>query len=218
MKKIIHFFLVFLFLFLSCPIAYGNEVADISREGSIQISLKNEQGKNISDIELSLYKVADVRVDNGYIFEYAQEFASLQADIDTNLAKVEYINQLSDYVKKNQVPALAKINTSSSTVAFEHLPMGLYLVAQTNQVPGYASTNPFLITIPFRHEDGSLSYDVDATPKTSILQKVEEAKVIRDKRLPQTGQLWWPVWVLLGVGIILCTLGVLGKRHEKIHI
>ena len=34
-------------------------------------------------------------------------------------------------------------------------------------------------------------------------------------RLPQTGQLWWPVPVLLAGGLALCAAGVLGRRKKR---
>ncbi len=213
MKKILNFFLVVLLLLWSAPLASAREVADITREGSIQISLQDAQGKKVSGIELSLYKVADVIVDNGYIFEYTPEFSGVQTDIDSNLDKVEYVQQLAEFAKTNRVPALDKITTANNTVSFSHLKMGLYLVRQTNQVTGYVSTNPFLITIPFRNADGSLSYDVDANPKTSVLEKIIPPKL--DKKLPLTGQLWWPVWVLVGAGFILCLAGIIGKKRKN---
>lgn len=218
MRKLLHFFLAFLFLFLSYPLAQAhNEVADITREGSIQVSLKDAQGKTISGIELSLYKVADVIVDNGYIFKYSRDFSQVQTNIDANISKPEYAKQLSDYAKANNLPAMARVTTNNSKVAFAKLKMGLYLVRQTNQVKGYANTNPFLVTIPFRNADGSLSYDVDSSPKTGVLAKVAP-KLVRDKKLPLTGQLWWPVWVCVGVGFVLCVVGVVGKRNANIKV
>lgn len=35
-----------------------------------------------------------------------------------------------------------------------------------------------------------------------------------DTKLPQTGQLWWPVPVLLSVGLLLVLIGVLRRRRD----
>ena len=34
-------------------------------------------------------------------------------------------------------------------------------------------------------------------------------------KLPQTGQLWWPIWLLAGVGILLITGGIVMKKRGK---
>lgn len=218
MKKILNLFLVSLFLFLSCQNVIAKEVADINKEGSIHISLKNENGESVNGVGLSLYKVADVTVDNGYIFNYSSKFNAINIDINSNLSKVEYVNKLVDHIKNNGIEAEVSITSNGDNVKFSNLKMGLYLVVQNNSLEGYTSMNPFLVTVPFRNTDGSLSYDVNATPKTSVLKKVERitpTQVIENK-LPLTGQLWWPVWVLFCLGILFLSVGFIGKRNENI--
>lgn len=37
---------------------------------------------------------------------------------------------------------------------------------------------------------------------------------LTDARLPQTGQLWWPVWALIGAGVVLVAAGIVRKRKQ----
>ena len=49
----------------------------------------------------------------------------------------------------------------------------------------------------------------------------KNAAVASANRLPQTGQLWWPVWVLAGIAAVLLILGLIlrlsGKKDMKGH-
>ena len=42
-----------------------------------------------------------------------------------------------------------------------------------------------------------------------------EAGVLGDRLLPQTGQLWWPLPVLIILGIILFIAGIRMNRKER---
>lgn len=39
--------------------------------------------------------------------------------------------------------------------------------------------------------------------------------VENEKKLPQTGQLWWPVGILLSAGAILLVAGLVMKKRSK---
>lgn len=42
-----------------------------------------------------------------------------------------------------------------------------------------------------------------------------EGSVLGASRLPQTGQLWWPVWLMAGAGSLLILLGLFSRRKAK---
>ena len=42
-----------------------------------------------------------------------------------------------------------------------------------------------------------------------------EGSVLGASRLPQTGQLWWPVWLMAGAGSLLILLGLSSRRKAK---
>ena len=42
-----------------------------------------------------------------------------------------------------------------------------------------------------------------------------ETTVEDEKKLPQTGQLWWPVGILLSAGAVLLAAGLVMKKRSK---
>ena len=99
---------------------------------------------------------------------------------------------------------------------FEDLPTGLYLIIQETPSTGYSSINPFLVSVPFW--DGSqYQYDVDAKVKTELtLEPSKPTEPDKEdsgsdykppQKLPQTGQLTWPIPVLTVAGMVLFALG-----------
>ncbi|MFK7722694.1 LPXTG cell wall anchor domain-containing protein [Pilosibacter sp. HC1M1C21] len=46
-------------------------------------------------------------------------------------------------------------------------------------------------------------------------QRDDETTVENEKKLPQTGQLWWPVGILLSAGAILLGGLVMKKRSKE---
>ena len=107
----------------------------------------------------------------------------------------------------------------SGVVSFDGLEVGLYLVVQTGTGKGDEAytIDPFLVTIPLKGSDGALIYDVDATPKVGIKPNETPPKKTpppkRPPKLPQTGQLWWPVFVGAAAGIILLVSGIMNKKR-----
>ena len=46
-------------------------------------------------------------------------------------------------------------------------------------------------------------------------QETEKTEPTDSGRLPQTGQLWWPLPVMLAAGLILLVCGIDQKRKER---
>ncbi|EJX03860.1 collagen binding protein [gut metagenome] len=70
-------------------------------------------------------------------------------------------------------------------------------------------------------ESDNAGYTVTSTGDTGIVKAGEILQVMfentldhpEEPNLPQTGQLWWPVISLLGVGVLLVLLAIFGKKH-----
>lgn len=133
-----------------------------------------------------------------------------------------------------QPDAAAKIQ--DGIVSFGNLKAGLYLVLQEESGEGHA-INPFLISIP----DAEGNMNVTAKPKLGITSltihdvpdKPSETESPKPGtsgaydpsssgngnssagRLPQTGQLWWPVPVLSACGIVLILSGETLRRRQR---
>ena len=193
----------------------GNWPVDVDKTGSISVNMK--AGGN-----LVLYKVADVAVDDGYKFALTDAFKGVTGAASVT-QKINDEKQISDasmavtlasYATTSKAASVdTKSAAADSTLKFENLPVGLYLVTQTKAAKGYQKMSPFLVSLPGANN----ALDVNATPKMSLKK---EPKPPKDKtpppsKLPQTGQLWWPVFVLAAAGMLLMFAGLLLKRHDS---
>ena len=102
---------------------------------------------------------------------------------------------------------------------FENLSLGLYLITQEKAAPGYNKTSPFLVSVPY-NDDGEYKHNISINSKTEPEKKPPEKPHKPGKpsdKLPQTGQLNWPVPVLAAGGLLLMVVGYLLQREKKHH-
>ena len=136
----------------------------LSRKGSIEVTLYDHQNDTaLRGGKLTLYKVADVTRSKGDLkFSYTEDFKGCGITLgdltdSTLAARLEA-----------KLPAGAQGTTRTvseeGTAAFTKLPLGLYLVVQTEASKGYEAVNSFLVSLPMADESGWL-YTVDASPK-----------------------------------------------------
>ncbi len=206
--------------------AAENEMPDPDRVGSISITFTDpDTRKPVSgDNRIALYKVADVKVENGFKFVYVDGFSSigeapatdeeLNADLAARLSKLATEKGIApDYAEQ-------KIGEDGN-VTFTGLKVGLYLAVQTYRGSGNPSfaISPFLITIPNKSADGKLVYDVDASPKVDVSKSTTPTpppeKHKPPRKLPQTGQLWWPVMTLGLAGAAMILFGLIRKKKNE---
>lgn len=223
---------------------YSAEV-DPDATGSIHLTLQTASGAPVSGGQLSLYQVGQLEpVSGGYRYEYTKAFASCD-DALTNdrieSAGTSYINELVA-LSKNAKAVGVQTAQSDGTVSFDNLKVGVYLVVQTKVADGYEDTNPFLVTIPMK-QDGKLVYDVNATPKVGTVTPGSSSSsssssstssgtpgtpgtpggntpgtpgsTVPGGMLPQTGQLWWPVWLFGIVGAAFVIAGLALRRGSR---
>ena len=185
---------------------------------------------------LSIYTVATVKEENGYKFDISGgSFASSEVvkDIpDMNSDELDKNNAtIAEALEKNIAGVEGKtVDVADGACKFENLTPGLYLVLQSKPSDGGVKINPFLVSIP--GENGS--YDIVATPKKGIeVPPTTTPKTTPTPTpgkpgtpgtpssgsktvLPQTGQLWWPVPVLCGIGLALLVGGIALKRKKTV--
>lgn len=206
--------------------ASSTEMPDLDRKGSLSITFTCD-GKPISDgNKVGIFKVADAVVDNGYKFVWNGEFAAAGV-MPENLDAVngELAEKLVNIAKDKRVPLYRNSQEldEKGNVKFNDLEVGLYLVVHAKKVEITLSDkstvtytiNPFLVSVP-QNEDGKLVYDVVTNPKVSPEKSTTpppKKPTPPPKRVPQTGQLWWPVFVLGAAGMILITVGFV--RNSK---
>lgn len=219
MKKYYLLVMLNLSLFIGVPLVKAT-IVDISQIGTVTVQPIYD-GKTVAGGNLNVYQVATVIYKDGpkaYQIQPAFSTVNLVLEDDTLEQKnAEYASQLLPLAAS--APVFKEVETIADAGAvFDNMSQGLYLFVQTQAAPGYEAMKPFLLTLP---KDGQL--EVSAIEKMSplVAKPTEPDTVIpdkgkqRDKELPFTGQIWWPIPVLLvlGIGLILLSFGG-HRRHE----
>ena len=208
--------------------ASSNEKPELDRKGSLSITFTCD-GQPISDgNKVGIFKVADAVVDNGYKFVWNGEFAAVGAmPEDLDAVNSELAQKLVNIAKNKKITLYRNSQEldEKGNVKFNDLEVGLYLVVHAKKVEVTLSDkskvtytiNPFLVSVP-QKEGEELTYDVVTNPKVSPEKSTTpppKKPTPPPKRVPQTGQLWWPVFVLGAAGMILITVGFVRKAKNS---
>lgn len=222
MKKHLKSLLALLLLAYLPLSAAAHPVPDEQKDGHCSITVTmTYQGKALPGGTLALYKVGDVAEEDGnYSFvpveairEDMPQFGDIQSpELAGELLKLES--------KLTPVTALPQKVGEDGKVTFSSLPFGLYLAVQKTAPAGYGKTEPFLVSLPYLYE-GEYQYNVASQPKTDLEREVPTKPTSPatsptfpgGKKLPQTGQLWWPVPVLACGGLGCIVVGLIRKRR-----
>ena len=220
MKKHLISGLLALILLLCLPLsAAAHAVPDESQDGHCSITITmTYKGKAVPGGTVALYKVGDVVEDDGnYSFVPVEaikadisEFGDIQSpDLAGKLAKLEK--------KLTSVTAKPVTIDKKGTATFSDLKFGLYLVVQKTAASGYGKASPFLVSVPYLYKD-EYKYNVTSQPKTDLEREVKPTTPSSSGgggggKLPQTGQLWWPVPVLVCAGLGCIAVGLIRRRE-----
>ena len=201
---------------------------------SIQLQLRYTDSKTNKKVkltggEVTVYKVSDAIEDDGNQFfdpKTTGQFQALANRTTVDGKKIAAIRTIDSTELTKQNAALAKIlaadlsgikgasaRISKGSVTVGGLTPGLYLMVMSKTSPENAKFAPFLFSLP----DPQGKYEITASPKPSVVKKKGKDKpsdttVSYGDILPQTGQLWWPVPVLLTAGLLLILFGCICRR------
>lgn len=195
--------------------AAAAEVPDLERTGSISLDM-TFQGQTVPGGSLTLYRVAQVHVENeaDYSFRFTEAYAACGVSLE-DLSAAQTAQDLADFTAANGITGVKNQIDEKGHVTFADLELGLYLLVQEDAAEGYNAARPFLVTVPGR-EDGSYVYEVNASPKLELETAPTEPPTQpptapptepTEPDLPQTGQNNWPVPVLALSGVFLVALG-----------
>ena len=150
--------------------AFALEVVDLSRTGSIKVSLyDSETSEAVGGGTLTLYRVAKVQKDNANLsFVYTNGFEDCGVELG-DLSEGELAGRLAEKIAATAESTTVEIS-DLGVAEFGDLEVGLYLVVQTTAAENYNVINPFLVSVPIQ-ENGSYVYDVDALPKVGTAAK-----------------------------------------------
>ncbi len=214
---------VMLVLAMAVNVSAAADMPDLTKKGSLTFQM--DVGKVLLDGgNLRLYYVATLEKVNAntYDFRLLDALKKAGAKLDTD--------DLYDATQAEKLLAVASKVLNKDLVApikngvakFTNLEPGLYLVWQksTDATKGYDAIQPFLISVP-KWQGGVYALDVNADPKVPIKPNpptpptppppptppTPPTPPSPPPRLPQTGQLNWPVPVMAVSGMVLFVLG-----------
>lgn len=163
----------------------------------------------------------DVVADNGFKYVADERFAGAGEIPDTDAAldaaNLDLAKKMAAISEEYAFDVASVETDDKGRVSFDGLKVGLYLVMQDAQGTGdnRFTLTPFLITIPQKNPDGSLAYDVTAEAKPIGVAKEEVPPPPPPHNIPQTGQLWWPVALLGGSGMLLFCIGIIQTNKNR---
>lgn len=199
-------------LVLSALPAHAVEIPDLDAQGSVRVQMKTDSTP-VPGGSLTLYRVgAIVQTDTGFGFVPAGEFESYPGTLE-DLGKTTAA-ELAKYAVSNGISGESKTIDETGTAVFDPLEPGLYLLTQPKSGDGYLPADPFLVTLPMA-QDGHYVYQVDASPKVTLHPAPTQPTQPGDPTLPQTGQLNWPIPVLVAAGASCLIAGVILGRKGK---
>lgn len=204
--------------------AFALEIPDLDRKGVIDITMTYE-GKAVPGGSLTLYRVADVHVENGadYSFRFTSGYAACQASLD-QLGDARTAQAIAEFTQKNKLSGTKAQIDNDGRISFTNLELGLYLLIQEDAAEGYEKVNSFLVSVPGRSDDQYV-YQVNASPKLELKPAPTEPSTEppttvpptepTPPQLPQTGMNQWPIPVLAIGGLFLIVLGMVCVGAEK---
>lgn len=208
-KYIFTFSLALILLCATAFAAFALDVPDFEAKGSVTVTM-HCGNTVVPGGTVTLYRVGKVtEQDDNYSFAPADDFADFDANFN-DVQSSDLAAKLKGYAEKHEITGTTRSIGSDGTAVFANLELGLYLLVQHDAAEGYNKAVPFLIGVP-NAEDGAYVYDVNASPKVELEKETQpvppEPTTPTDPTLPQTGQLNWPIPVLVTLGLLLFSLG-----------
>ena len=210
--------------------ASAREVPEEGRTGSITVTMRYD-GKPLPDGELTIYQVGKVDgADGDYWFCAKEPFKKWDEDIrrleDADVEKLAA--ELAVYVEREKLTGTPAPIDDYGKAVFDDdghgLQQGLYLVIQTDPAEGFEKISPFLVSLPY-YDGEKYVYDVTAATKNELEQEASKPTNPTNPtnppsskpgtKLPQTGQLNWPVPVMVISGMTLFVIGWMLRFRKR---
>lgn len=208
----------FWMLCLACVLILGCSAlcVDAVSDCKLTVKLYDENKHEINGMSVSICKIADI---------HGTDYIPTDAFADSGISISEIVKHPTEeaaiavcqYVKKNHIQSKT-VSSKKGEALFETLDRAIWLVyCEEEQEYKF---NPYFVFLP-QTINGKVQYEVCAEPKVEHNKKEEPNNdVIKDEessngKLPQTGQLWWPILMLVIAGGCFVTLGVMNLRNKK---
>ncbi len=216
-KPLSSFLFAALILLLTALPALAHDVPDMSREDcSITVDVHYD-GEPVSGGTLTAVRIAEVAEEDGnYFFRRL-----IDGTIMTDFSTAPDAAAQDAFYRENKNSDIFDVQTVSvakdGTAAFTDLKPGLYLLRQAKAAEGFSSMAPFLVSVPYMTDAGVYEYHVTATIKSELEREPESEPTVTTgpDKLPQTGQLNWPIPILAVTGLCLFVGGLLLRLDSK---
>ncbi|MBQ0037627.1 MAG: hypothetical protein KBS74_03045 [Clostridiales bacterium] len=199
------------------------EPIDLSRDDlSLKIRYVHEDVP-LAGAAFALYRIADLdEFANPTPMDSFADFSGKITDAGENGEWNDLAQELADYLTGHDdiLPINHGVTDSDGMYTISQLTPGLYLViGHPVRIDGTNYTcNPFLINLPNRESDADdWKYQETASPKPgAVHQEIipQRPTPPQGDKLPQTGMLWWPVPVLVSMGLFCFLEGLLQKKDR----
>lgn len=205
---------------LSFPLtAYAHDVPQERNDCSIEVVVRYD-GKNVEGGTLTAIKVGYVdEVDGNHFFSQEMTGVKLEDIASSGAPAVQkefYNNNKDNYDFYTQTQSV-----KGGKATFSGLSSGLYLIVQNKAADGFSKMDAFLVSVPYM-EDGEYQYHVTASIKSELEREPEPTDPPPtkpdDPKLPQTGQLNWPIPLMVVSGLVLFVVGwvlCFSKKREQ---
>lgn len=201
------------FLFFLCQTAYeaGAAQPDPDALGSITVAMKDNQQRPVGGGTVTLFAFAELsEKEGGLAWTYTKDFQTCGLSLE-KFSTDSFAASLEKYCADKGIKGTEAEIPASGTLVYNDLPAGLYLIVQTKAASGYYPIKPFVVSVPFQEDSGQWVYQVNALPKMELCPTTAKPtptpKPSNPPKLPQTGQLNWPIPILAGAGILLFLVG-----------
>ena len=167
--------------------ARAHDVPDLSRTGTITVAMRYD-GKTVAGGELALHRVGDIAEEDGnYSFRLREGYETADPSPES-LQSAETAKKLASVAAKQSADEV-RIIDSNGKARFDALEPGLYLIVQKKAAKGFEKASPFLVSLPMAVGESYL-YQVDASPKVSLLREEKDP----NPEQPKTGDSGWMLW------------------------
>ena len=172
-KRTISFILTIILMILCMSnVRADSNLVDLTKKGSINITLSTNDNEAIKDAELTIYKVGDAVIEkSNLLFKNVSEIESCNVDF-TKITDKNISGSVLKCIQNSNVKQEKLYTDEHGKVSFKNLELGLYLVVQTNDVKGYSKIDSYLIMIP-EEVDNEWNYDISSLPKTEIYSTID---------------------------------------------
>ncbi|MBQ3090462.1 MAG: hypothetical protein IJD21_07910 [Oscillospiraceae bacterium] len=203
---------------LSFPLsAHAHDVPQEREDCGIEVIVRYD-GEDVNGGTLTAIQVGYVDEEDGNYF-FSQEMTGEKLDDVASPEAAQALKKFYDNSKGSHEFYTQTQAVKQGKAVFSDLPTGLYLIVQNRAAEGFSKLESFLVGVPMMVE-GAYQYHVSAAVKSELEREPEPAPPPSthpsDPKLPQTGQLNWPVPRLAVSGMALILVGRLlsKKEHE----